>query len=318
MKKIIPVVFFFITICAWSNAPSPVKSANTDQLQTAENKNVVKTNVDQRGTEQKPIFVKAIESEKDANTKLQEQKDAEAKASDERSLVVWTIVLGISTIVLAVIAGFQLYMFWRQLKLMASTIDDSKKIASATVAQANAVIHAERAYIKISPSPPGIMFPPSDGITEHLTCNHEIRNCGQTPATITDVVTIFKMLGKHEKLPEIPKYERDDEDVRPFPGSFLGRNDFFYNGHGAGAAKGTLVDDIRASRVSLVVYGYVDYIDVFNNHHRSGFGRILLPRSDDRALYDSDEQFSKRSNLIYMNQSGYNYDCLRNSTDDAI
>ena len=232
-------------------------------------------------------------------------------------LAKFTLYLVIATAVIGAITLGQFFMFKGQLAVMKQGAIDAGILAAASQAtakaaesQASALVAAQRAYVKASPVPPGLEDPPSsDGIHEHITCNFEVENYGQTPARVTAMVTIFRMVERGVALPDVPDYQTDEK--APFPGHFLGRNEVFYNGHGQGALIGEFVADMNSGELSIFAFGYIDYIDVFGKRHRAGFGRQFHPGVNNRHLYESDEKFSKRCNLAFMRQPGYNYDRVR-------
>jgi hypothetical protein len=165
-----------------------------------------------------------------------------------------------------------------------------------------------RAYVKASPCPPGIQIGSSTQISgmEGLTCNLEIRNYGQTPATVTDVITKAVILTKTDKLPQIPEY--GEAGNSGLFGTFLVKDESFFKLYGEFAPIGTNIGNVKTGEIILYFYGYVDYIDAFRQRHRGGFGRVFYPAIDDRSLYKTEEDFTKRCNLIFLSQGGYNYD----------
>ncbi len=315
------LIFLVTALVLWcdlaqSQEPPPTPTVNSQQQKGHPENTNQKTAPDPAGSNKNPFVIKSIEAEKTPEHTEQEHPERNEKAANEGNLILWTMVLAVATIILAVVAGIQVGMFWKQLGIMRIAIRDGETVANATALQANAVIRAQRAYVKASPAPPGLELPPPyDAINEHATCNLKIKNFGQTPAIVSDVVTIFKLLEVNESLPTIPEYVREDEIIRPFPGSFLGRDEFFYNGHGSAGAIGTFVDDLKTGKVVMAVFGYVDYMDVFGKRYRAGFGRVFLPAINNRAIYDNDQKFSERCNLIFMSQAGYNYDRERQEAE---
>ena len=93
---------------------------------------------DQRGTEKQSLVIKALEAAKTAERIEQERPENEKKADRETRLVIWTVVLAVATIFLMLIAGGQLWMFWRQLRLMRDAVIDGAKVASAARDSADA------------------------------------------------------------------------------------------------------------------------------------------------------------------------------------
>jgi len=50
-------------------------------------------------------------------------------------------------------------------------------------------------------------------------------------------------------------------------------------------------------------------VDKFGKRHRAGYARLYQPSLDERRIYGTEEDFNRRSNLIFVPlQAGYNYD----------
>lgn len=132
----------------------------------------------------------------------------------------------------------------------------------------------------------------------------EIRNYGSTPARVLNLILACKILEKGEAIPSIPPY--GDEIMRSE--AFLVKGDFFSYSETLDVGLKE-AQAIESGDKIFLVFGYVEYVDVFETQHRAGYGRTYLegmPMS--REAYDSDEQFETRSNLAYIQQRGYNYD----------
>ena len=87
-------------------------------------------------TSEHPFVVKNLEAEKTHERIEQDRPEQEEHSANEGKLAEWTIVLGVATICLALIAAAQFIMFYRQLGLMIDGAEDTRKIANA--AQLNA------------------------------------------------------------------------------------------------------------------------------------------------------------------------------------
>ena len=91
------------------------------------------------------------------------------------------------------------------------------KISKHTVA-------SERAYVKMSHKPPGIIIEQEPSILVSnepfikLQISIEVKNSGRTPATVTDVILNNSILPKKETLPVIPKYhlKKDRSENKAF------------------------------------------------------------------------------------------------------
>lgn len=120
----------------------------------------------------------------------------------------------------------------------------------------------------------------------------EIRNVGRTPATITDVVLDVSVLNENESLAAILKYPVNAPELAPE--NFLYADGFFFTERRFPVSSVDM-DDIQTRKKTLILFGYVDYIDQFGRRHRSGYARQYNP-SD------------KNGNLYIAIKRGYNYD----------
>lgn len=154
---------------------------------------------------------------------------------------------------------------------------------------------AERAYVKISheskPGLPGLLIGNDGSVLVSL----EIRNHGRTPAMVTDVVVAIDQMATGQVLAEKPLYRR--QGGAGVAEAFLVADDsIFYPV--SGALDEPQLAAVRSGAITLVVYGYVDYIDAFGVPHRGGYART----------YDRNRE---GNNLIFVNKPNYNYDRTR-------
>ena len=192
MRAILAVAMLLVCISAHSQEPAPTPSINSQQKQPHIAKSNKKPATEPSGTDKKPFVVKSFEPENTPERTEQEKPEREKKSANERSLVFWTIVLAAATIALALIAGGQFWMFWRQLTLMREGANNAKVLtkaaqssAEAAKTQANALMNSERAYVKMSHTPPGVKIEEDHGLFEVTvevknhgghTCHHYRRN----------------------------------------------------------------------------------------------------------------------------------------------
>jgi hypothetical protein len=160
----------------------------------------------------------------------------------------------------------------------------------------------ERAYVKLSHRSPGLTVHHK---TELFEVTNVVKNFGQTPAQITDVVICPLVLPHGERLPERPTYRRRDGGHPPQ--SFLVADEEFSYLRFYNLEPGQMNEVLDLAFV-LYVIGYVDYIDRFGDRHRAGYGRQYAPLIDDRAIYKTDREYESRSNLVFITDAGYNYD----------
>lgn len=155
-----------------------------------------------------------------------------------------------------------------------------------TKTSVDAVRQAERAYVKMSHTAPAFDLVKTIG-QGGLTV--EIKNSGRTPATVTDVLLQVNWFGEENPAPNEPEYRIDARRISV--GFFL-------------VAQESSFHEIRlhipneGDGDELWLYGYVDYVDEFNQHHRAGYVRVHL---EDRP----------ENNLVFVNRPGWNYDRRR-------
>ncbi len=186
-----------------------------------------------------------------------------------------TTVVAIATIVIAV---FTCFLF----------------VATRRIYKHSAV--SERAYVKMSH-----LSGPEFG--EGLAIDRDrkearivikVRNSGQTPANVTNVDICWLVVPKGQAAPNIPNYPPPEKTDGTTTG-FLVENDSFLVWKTFDGISGDHFDRIDTGDERLWIYGYVDYIDVFEQWHRGGYARQYDPGRAD-------------NNLIFVTQSGYNYD----------
>lgn len=213
-------------------------------------------------------------------------------------LTFFTLVLAISTIGLWIATT----RTTRHTKIAAEA---AQKSADASLQAATANMFTTRAYVRISTCPPGIIF--IEQPIPQLTCRLEIKNYGETPAHITDIVIQAKISEIGQLLPDIPDF--DNAKRYPCSNAFLVRGESIsYHFFNDSILTKTLITDIKDGKSILNLYGQVDYIDTFGNRHRGGFGQNYYPAHDQRRNYSSDEAFTTRNNLTFLMQADYNYD----------
>lgn len=204
------------------------------------------------------------------------------------------ILTALATIVIAVFTwalARSTKRLWKETK-EASTI--AKKSADAALKTAQNMEAAERAYVKMSHYPPGLVPVAASPLYD---VRLRIKNFGQTPATITSVVLTHRIVSHADPLPTIPEYTLGIGHVTRRV--FLVRDDEFstYQTFTILSPEFGLIEN-RTS--DLCIYGYVDYIDQFGSRHRAGYARRYDPRGD---VLTGDS-----SNLHHITQPDYNYD----------
>jgi len=164
----------------------------------------------------------------------------------------------------------------------------------------------ERAYVKLSHTPPGAMFTTDLG-SQMVVVQLQVKNFGHTPAYVTDVYLDVRVLGEGEVLPAIPEYP-EIEDRERVEG-FLVAEDLFYHTVTMGVTQAQW-ETAHTQAGRLIVMGYVDYRDKFGAVHRGAYAREYDGEKDTRNLYATDKAWKKRNNLPIITQARYNDDLV--------
>lgn len=251
---------------ALSQEPSPSAGESGQPPQAKAKDSEHKAGADQRGTEQSPSVVKIPPSQQTEPKTTEYPAHHHDKSPTDWWLVLFTGVSAIATAGLVVVVFLQLCLMDRQGKWMKAS---------------------ERAYVKMSYIPPGLIM-----AGNVLTFGVEVSNLGPAPATVTDVILSYKFLLKGEPLPKVPEYFPSC-DVDTAPNTFLYKgDDFIYK------TNFTISPEHLADMESKDIYllGYVDYIDQFRQRHRVGYAGRYIPKPPGKK------------NLVVVIKRGYNYD----------
>ena len=133
------LLLVLIANVAWSNGPIPRPAVDSDVSQGHASKANKKAAADPQGTDKNPFVVKRLDAEETPERRTQQAQEREEKSALERRLVFWTWVLAVVAILAALIAGGQLVMFFKQLKLM----------ETATIASGGAAHAAEQSVTQM-------------------------------------------------------------------------------------------------------------------------------------------------------------------------
>ena len=83
-------------------------------------------------------------------------------------------------------------------------------------------VASERAYVKMSHKPPGVII--DDLPLNPLEVTVEVKNLGKTPADVSEVYLTYSILPQEETLPAVPEYRQKGQ---PQNRAFLATNDEF-------------------------------------------------------------------------------------------
>lgn len=277
---------------AYSNQPSPAPSKNSENQKTHPAATEEKSAYNPAGTDKPPLVVKSLEAKKTRERTEQERPERDEKAANERSLIAWTIVLACATIVLALLAGGQIYLFWWQLRIISESLADTKVAADAARKSADATersvaimqdtaVRKMRAYIIVEEDKKILDALVENNRTTGLIIGLRMKNVGSTAA--------YKL--KHWHCASIRHY--------PFTGEFLPsdfsrgdiyippgyneRMDFHFQTHWTIEMLNT--DAGGDDTMGLYIWGEVQYIDAFNKPHFVKFRFVRQNRPDASVTY---------------------------------
>lgn len=243
------------------------------------------------------LFIKVAPTEKsttDVDPEKATEKESlkvESRLADlTKDLADYTWLLFVATAVLAGITAGLLGLGFIQAFDNKRSIKASEAAAKAALSNANAILLAERAYVKVSPYEPGVQWDnPTGG---GFTVSYRVKNFGSTPAKVTDVISNAIVVPNGMIFDEIPQNVRHTfpKETR----SFLVKDDEFCQSPHT-AIDATERQTVEKGDQKMIVYGYADYIDQFGVRHRAGFGRQYLPNG--RPL-----------NLVFPDSGLFNYD----------
>lgn len=265
----------------------------------------------QRGSDEKPLTVKILPSETAKDEAAQTEKHRKEKSVQDQELVDATIFLGKVTIALA----FFTFLLWvatyrlasetkktaaQQAKDMQASLSIAQQSAHAALLTAQSMQFADRAYIKISHMPPGLIF--NDSLADRLYANVrtgtvviDVSNIGKTPARITAFVKTSFILLHNEPLPPLPPYEGGAIEQPEVRTTMYGTDAMTPSFRINLSADELTAIHTKTSRLYLLIYA--DYIDQFGIRHRAGYARRYDPQSP--------------NNLLLVTQRDYNYDIQR-------
>jgi len=266
--------------------------------------NAAAAETERRGTRDAPIFVQVVSPEKSEYETANEDAERKEKTARERGMVKWTAVAAFAATIAAVIALVQAGFFYRQLNIMAKGVTDAEEVAKAAKASADATLAsleiehaAQRPYIKMSHTPPGLRF--SEGAAPdadwRLIVQISIKNGGHSPGTVSDVV----LKATHKGKGLIPTRSVPDSRKKPLGFFIPAEENFFGFGFSIAAVDGRRLQNFGG----VTLTGYVDYIDQFGGRWRSGYERLYNSAHD------------PQNNLVIPWESDGHYDRARKRTD---
>jgi hypothetical protein len=289
---LVALLIFYLPVYAESNPPTPAPSKKSTEPKANTAQHQQHTKEDKRGTKDFPAIIEITRAPTIQVEAIDRTEKGRDYASPEWGLVYITGLLAMITLGLA----FYTARLWKATrKLVESTDDATRRI--------------QRAYIRMSYANPGLSFI-SDILEERIIVNVEIKNCGETPAVITEIFLKYSVLRDTENMPAVPDYYFTEE--RNKIDTFLVKGDWFFTLFSVPIKKigeNVSLIAIKKGEIRLVMFGYVDYVDIFGQKHRYGFAREYYPGVD---RYGSASAPADRNNMGFLIQNGYNYDRTEN------
>ena len=182
---------------------------------------------------------------------------------------------------------------------------------------------SERAYVKLSHIGPGIYWEyprPEDNRYARdkkrwMHIDLQATNSGRTPADVRNICVAKSIVEKDARLPEVPDYSIGSVDNSA--SAFLVSDDRFLHMVRLECSTDEMWEIISGNKW-LYIFGYVEYLDKFGSRHRAGYarrydkGRDASPAPDFATGTDF-QRPEGVNNLIFVDQSGYNFDITQNA-----
>jgi hypothetical protein len=264
------VRLLFLTVCfssSWAVIPlNEAFAQNLPQSQQLPSDQATSSQpaVDTRGTDPQPFIVKTIEPYKSEAVRKQEEAERSKKAENEFAIVVLTGIL-------AVVAIGQLCMFWRQLKIMESGVNDAKEVARAAQTSAdaaklsgNTLMSAQRAYMAVQQPE----FKPTN--QNEIAVQFMLANFGNTPARKVTQASRLHVRevrwSQDQGLPDQGEYRNIEATAFPHYPQITGEQ--------IHVCEGTL-EKIKTGSNFLYLIGTIQYEDIFGGKQFARFFFLL-------------------------------------------
>lgn len=280
MRVLLVALVFMFSLSGWA-APSP---AENKQPPANEKKTQAK---DEKSKAEVAPPLPVIQIRNEVTGYRGEQSTAkEEKHPDE--VLAWratAVTAGIALFALFV-ACLQVWFFKDQLGKMERSLIDSKVMADAAntsaktaLLQLNNSMEAERGYVKISHTPPGLDFSDKGALASVV---FEVKNWGRTVATVSDVHVNFVKLQSGVPMP-IP-YPFPTRERESFPNGILVPHEYFFTKKYIKKISATDLDE------QLWVIGYVDYSDIYGRRWRGGYARKFVGQKENNLLLNTESR----------------------------
>ena len=139
----------------------------------------------------------------------------------------------------------------------------------------------ERAYVRLSHVTEGrrAAFDWLQGGAGEATMQIEIKNCGRSPARVTGVWLGGRCVPDGKEFPTYFSYREGHSATASKIGrAFLMPSDQILIPWALNFSPEEY-EAVELGNATLIIFGYVDYIDQFGDHYRGGYGRQLIPQT---------------------------------------
>jgi hypothetical protein len=236
-----------------------------------------------QGAQASPLWVKVIQAGTD-KPETNPNHDKPENGSTQKGRVDPNWLIAIFTIVLAFVAAIQAGFFFWQLKMMKSSLADSKTAANAAEVAATIASNTERAWlitnVTFSSNWPDISGQTGPVKSVMVT---DITNAGRSPAEIDSTHIVSLLVPKAWPLPENPTYGEIEGvyEVDSMPGEVIPVDKSRYTVSPIQRFD-LLTDDqiegIRAGILVLYCYGRIVYTDRSKVRRTTQFGYSFYRR----------------------------------------
>ena len=291
--------------------PSPTPSIDSQITKKNSAESDEKTAANPQGTAENPLIIKRLDAEETPERREQQATEREEKATNERRLVFWTLILAVLTGALTIVAGVQVGMFWIQLKMMRKATQDAGDAAKAALesARASKTLAQTARDEFISTHRPNIrlkhIFLDSDIWKEDgVRIRMAIVNTGVNSAHIREANVAILFLRDGDDLPQVPRFSEATK-VGPIDMAMANGQTFVFPKGWEMSADDSLsigfnsVDNSTA--LMLYCFGYVDYADSTGTVSRkTAFCRVMKIPEKGKQITRFKEPEEKNTDYEYQ------------------
>jgi hypothetical protein len=234
---------------------------------------------DKRGTDEMPLVMKVLPTQKPKSETEQQRQDRLEKANSDWWVVKFTGALAVVGFLQFIAIGIQAYFLWlgfREAKKAGTSAETTAKAAKAT---ADAMVSQLRAYVSMKVTEG--LFPHFDPKTGPW-CSFEIRNTGLTPAF---EMVYWMQVGMAPPAFEGP-FPDGSKDLAPFKITLAPQSKTNIVGDGPIPLPGN-AEKFATGQLAAFFYGGITYVDAFANRRFHNFRYILEARD-----FDADKGFA--------------------------